>query len=333
MVELQFDLNIPVADYIRRDVSRKHSGREDNQLKIGIVTPATDESKYLEDAIASIRHESDVEIEHIIVYDGSDDFATSIRERYPNIRLVGGEGRGACAAAILGFEKIDGDFLIQLNSDDRLGPGCIDMLVEKAASRPDVQIWTGGTVLFETDSADDERLARCVERQEEIAFNLPNLLDDLPSFTARFCHRSMYEAIGGLDMKFIHCNDRELMVRALIADMTEAPLGCIVSEMRIHPGSKTLSATESGVPEFMLNHLELADLWLGCKGLPAPLRRVFKIWRARELLRLVLYELRSLHLAAAFTRICRETFKCPTWIAMAPTIFAAVRRRRRTALS
>jgi len=308
------------------------------KLKIAIVTPVTDGSKYLDEAIASIVDAGGteitrgglIEIVHVVVHDGSDQFAQSIKMRYPQIRLVRGEGRGACAAAILGFSLIDADFFIQVNSDDRLGPGCLDILAEKAAARPDIQIWTGGTVIFETDETTDLNPVRALERPEDIAFTLTNLLDDLPCFTARFCHRSLYEAIGGLDQKFIHCNDRELMVRAFMANISEATLGCVVSEMRIHDGSKTLGTSSSDVPEFMLNHLELADLWLGCAGLPAPIRRMFKAWRARELLRGIIYEVRSLHLLSALGMIWCETRRFPLWPVLSLSAFAAVRRRRRT---
>lgn len=298
-------------------------------MKIGIVTPAIDSSIYIGEAIASVRRDQGAETEHVIVHDGSDSFADQIMECYPWVRIIPGKGQGACAAAILGFQSVDADFLIQLNSDDRLGPDCIGRLLACAEDRPDVRIWTGGTELFRHLPSGEEQLVRRINKRDETAFNLANLLDDLPSYTARFCHRSMYETIGGLDMKYVHCNDRELMVRAFMAGITEAPLDCITSQMRMHDDSVTLGGGKNAVPAFFACHLALADYWLNYDEVPAAVRRIFKVWRAREILRLASCESRVCGPRAALQTLFREIKRCPSWPFLAVTALGARRRRHR----
>lgn len=298
-------------------------------MKIGIVTPAIDSSIYIDEAISSVRRDHGAEIEHVIVLDGSDAFAGRIMERYPWVRIVHGQGQGACAAAILGFQSVDADFLIQLNSDDRLGTDCIGRLVTCAEERPDIQIWTGGTEIFRCLPSGEEKVVRRIAKREETAFNLANLLDDLPSYTARFCHRSMYEAIGSLDMKYIHCNDRELMVRAFMAGISEAPLDCITSQMRMHDDSVTLGGGRDGVPAFLACHLVLADHWLNRDVLTGSTRRMFNAWRAREVLRLASSQNRVLGLRAALQTLFRETARQPFWPFLAMTALGARTRRHR----
>ncbi|MEA2989659.1 MAG: hypothetical protein QOG83_2370 [Alphaproteobacteria bacterium] len=299
-------------------------------LKVAVITPTIDRAEFLPEAIASVPHDDGVEIEHVMIHDGSDAFVSSVQERFPHVRVLRGEDRGAGAAVTRGLQSAAADFYIELNSDDRLVPGCFARLAERVRARPDILIWTGGTRVFMTGNDGREVELRRLQSASDTALTLPNVLDDLPLVHARFFHRSVFDRIGYFSPQFEQCSDREFMIRAVMAGIPEAPLDHMVSEFRVHEGSQTTRSTRGRVPAYMAEHCRVADSWLARRDLPPGRRRSFANWRARELLRLLCYQLMAGSLPQAAKTFGVETFKHPTWPLRALTFVAAMRRRART---
>jgi GT2 family glycosyltransferase len=300
------------------------------KLKIAVITPTIDRAEFLAEAVASVPCAEGVEVEHVVVHDGSDAFARTVEERFPHVRIMRGENRGPGAAVTLGFRSAQADFYIELNSDDLLAGGCFTRLAECVATRPDILIWTGGARFFRTDGDGRKVELRRVASASETALELANVLDDLPLVHARFFHRSVFEQIGYFSPQFEECSDREFMIRAAMAGVTEAPLEHIVSEFRVHEGSQTTSQIRGRVPAYMAAHVRLADHWLSRPDLPPEHRASFANWRAREFVRFAFYQLKAGALAEAATMLGRETLRHPSWPFRALTIVAALKRRSRT---
>jgi glycosyltransferase involved in cell wall biosynthesis len=298
-------------------------------MRVSIVTPTIDPDRFIDEAIASVPRVAACEIEHIVVHDLDEAFTPILKARYPHLIVLKGEGAGAAAATALGVDAASGDFIIQLNSDDRLAPKALDRLVECAAMRPDIRIWTGELRVFCQGHDGAEVTIRYIAGAEATAFTLENLMDDLPLLTARFCHRSVFAEIGNFDTNFSESNDREFLIRAYMHGVREAPLGVLVSEMRQHEQSHTMMLRRDVVPPYLNDHLRIADKWLAA-DLPPALRRKFLAWRARELLRLAFYQASAKQLGAALNTLGSETIRDPMWILRVPSSLSAWRRRRRS---
>lgn len=298
--------------------------------KITIVTPALDASRYLEEAITSVpRHESD-DVEHIVVYDGVGRIAGELREKYRWLHIVQGPARGATAATAKAIALSSGDFIFQLNSDDRMLPGSISALVSAASRRPDVEIWTGGTRIFKQAPDGREQTVRTLDDDEMTALTLLNVLDDLPLMTARFVRRSLYERVGGIDERFSACSDREFAIRTILAGAVEAPLKVRVSELRLHDESYTIRRPGQWVPTYLTQHIKIAVHHMSDKGLPERVRAEFRDWHARERLRKIYYEIRARKFADAAATV-RDAFSCDRqWVLRLQSTAAMLRRRRRT---
>lgn len=299
-------------------------------MRISIITPTNDDASYVEEAIASVPCWQEGEVEHIVVHDGHEAFATALQARHPRLKVLKGPGRGPTPAIAQGFAAATGDFLIELNSDDRLAKGSFDALQRSATARPDVRIWTGGTRIFRSETNGHEITLRTIRSPNVTSIALANLFDDLPLVNARFIHRSVVAEIGNLDPRFPESSDREFMIRAAVAGVSEAPLGIIISELREHAGSHTMHRKPGIVPPYIKEHLRIADMWLSRSDLSAAKRRAFRNWRAREALRLFVYELRAGKWLAAAQDVAAAVALDPAWGLRIATTASAWRRRRRS---
>jgi hypothetical protein len=299
-------------------------------MRISIITPTNDEASFVDEAIASVPCWPAGEVEHIVVHDGREAFAAALQARHPSLKILKGPGRGPTPAIVQGFAAATGDFLIELNSDDRLTKDAFDALQKSAAAKPDIRLWTGGTRIFRTEANGREVALRTIRSPHVTSVTLANLFDDLPLVNARFIHRSVFAEIGNMDPRFPESCDREFMIRAAVAGVGDAPLGIIVSELREHAGSHTMHRSRGAIPPYLKEHLRVADMWLSRSDLSAANRRAFRNWRAREALRLLVYELRAGSWREAAQDFAAAVTLDPAWGLRIATTPSAWRRRRRS---
>jgi GT2 family glycosyltransferase len=298
-------------------------------MLVSVITPTIDSAVFVDEAILSIPRNEGAKIEHIIVHDGSDAFGASLETRHQGLTILRGPNRGPTAAVEVGIRAASGEFLLWLNSDDKLLPGSIARLVACATARPDILVWTGGTRIVSYIGTDQGKVARIVARPDTTALTLPNILDDLPLLTARFCHRSVFERVGNVDPRFSQCSDREFLIRVAIAGIADAPLGTMISELRMHEGSLTIHRKKHWVPPYLAEHMAIADAWSGRSTLTRSKKALFRRWRARELFRLAIALCRAGKTTEALSLIAREVVRDPRLILRVTTSYAAWRRRRR----
>lgn len=300
-------------------------------MRISIFTPTIDSSSaYVDEAIRSVERPPGIEVEHIIVHDGSAAFTDGLLARYPFLKITHGPGKGATPAIQLGYAAATGDFIIELNSDDRLAAGSLARLAECTRAHPDIRIWTGGLRIFRTGPDGNEKTLRLVVGRSMTELNFRNVLDDLPLCNTRFFHRSAIEELGGINTDFPDSSDRELALHALLARIPEDYLGIVVGEMRAHEGSRTLHHGTASIPPYIAEHMRMADLWLARPDIPSVDRAELKSWRARETLRLAAYTWRLGMRRQAIGHIVHAISDDPVWPLRALSSIEAWRRRHRT---
>jgi glycosyltransferase involved in cell wall biosynthesis len=300
-------------------------------MRLSICTPTIDSSAaYIDEAIRSVRAPPGVEIEHIIVHDGSEAFVQGLAAKYPHLQILRGPGRGPTPAIAAGIAAATGDFLFCLNSDDRLTGQALDALHRAATGQPGVEIWTGGTRIFRMTGDDEEETVRMLASPRATSASLANAMDDLPLLTARFIRRSVYARVGNMDFRFPESSDREFLIRVCVAGVREASLGVTVSELRQHQGSHTMSRQRGIVWPYLAEHVKIADAWLMRPDLPRSTARLFRSWRAREVLRMVYYQVRSQQWSEAWQSIGDALTADPLWALRAGSALRAWLRRRRS---
>lgn len=100
--------------------------------KISIITPNYNQCTFLEETIKSVIHQGYSNLEYIIIDGGSTDGSKDIIQKYdPFIFFwVSEADRGQANAINKGFDKMTGDIIAWLNSDDILLPGALFQVAE-----------------------------------------------------------------------------------------------------------------------------------------------------------------------------------------------------------
>lgn len=105
---------------------------EEKQSQISVIVPVHNGESYLEKCIESIIAQKEVNLEILVVNDGSTDDTASVCERlaarYDNLQIITLPDLGVSAARNHGLEQAKGDYITFVDADDRLRPGTLSLL-------------------------------------------------------------------------------------------------------------------------------------------------------------------------------------------------------------
>ena len=103
---------------------------------ISVIVPVYRAEKYLKECIESILSQTYQNIELILVDDGSTDTSPSICDAYAaddeRVRVFHKENGGVSSARNLGLEKARGEYIVFVDSDDKVYPTLIERLISCA---------------------------------------------------------------------------------------------------------------------------------------------------------------------------------------------------------
>jgi hypothetical protein len=116
---------------------------------VSVIIPCRNQGAFLADAIESALAQTHSPVEVIVVDDGSTDHTASVAQRYPSARYLCQPTSGAAAARSAGLRESRGDFLIFLDSDDRLLPDAVHVGLEALHTQPDWAFVTGHVRLID----------------------------------------------------------------------------------------------------------------------------------------------------------------------------------------
>lgn len=187
--------------------------------RVTIVTPTKNRRILLEQAIASVRAQTFIEWQHLIVDDGSDDDTAEMVAKYaqadPRIVLVprAGHRTGANVCRNQGIKAAQGEFIVFLDSDDLLSPRCLSQRVDIISRNADCDFVTFQSAPFVDQPEDLKRV-----------FDADLIGDDLCRFlyfeapwiiSAPIWRKLSLEKLGLFDETLLSWQDIELHVRAL----------------------------------------------------------------------------------------------------------------------
>ena len=99
---------------------------------LSIIVPAYNAEKYLDDCITSIDPKCHLEVEIILVDDGSTDSTPQICDRlageHENLKVIHRENGGSPSARNTGCVRAEGDWVWFVDSDDVIAPYALDVL-------------------------------------------------------------------------------------------------------------------------------------------------------------------------------------------------------------
>ncbi len=201
---------------------------------ISVVVVNWNRRQLLKSCLESLRGQSGVEFEVIVVDNGSIDGSAEMvysewtGSREFHVRLIRNRrNRGFCAATNQGIAASRGEYVALLNNDAEAGPGWLRALQGAVAERPDVGMAASKILVYEDprriDKAghlifpDGQNRGR---GSGEIDTGQYDHMEETlwPDGCAALYRKSMLEQIGGFDEDFFaYADDAELGLRARIA--------------------------------------------------------------------------------------------------------------------
>jgi glycosyltransferase involved in cell wall biosynthesis len=165
---------------------------------VSVVIPCFGQAHYLGEAIESVLDQTYPHLEILVVDDGSPDNASAIASRYPGVRCVPSDGRGASAARNVGVRSTNGDFLVFLDADDRLLPGAVETGLRILGEHQECACAIGAYRRISDDGEPLNTHAQPPVRREQYA---QLMRDNWAGFPGRAIYRrSLFEHVKGFDV-------------------------------------------------------------------------------------------------------------------------------------
>lgn len=214
-------------------------------LKLSVILPVYDRANMVAAAIRSVLAQQDVNVELVVIDDGSTDRLAKTLEpfmHHPMFQFLRQEHTGAPAARNRGVAASSGDVVVYLDSDNVMYPGYLKAVADAYAAAPDAQcafaamLWDEGhSVHLRHDTFDWEKLLAG-------SINL-----DLNCFSHR---RSLWDKLGGFDETLTKHADYDLALRytKFHAPIRINAVSAHYNQRRDYP---RLSHSEPSLPNFL----------------------------------------------------------------------------------
>jgi glycosyltransferase involved in cell wall biosynthesis len=194
-------------------------------MKFSVVTPSLNQGQFIRDCIESVRAQSGVAWEHIVIDGCSRDGTLEILKSQPHLQWVSEPDKGQSDAINKGFRQATGDWVMWLNADDYLLPDALRKVAAHAEAHPEADVIYG--------DCDFVRDGVVVHRKREGDFDYNMLLFYgcyIPSTGATYYHRRVVDAGYLLDTDCKVVMDYEYYLRLADAGFKfrhlPAPLAC-----------------------------------------------------------------------------------------------------------
>ena len=161
-------------------------------MKLSIVIPVYNTAEYLSACLDSVIYPELRDYEIIIVNDGSTDNSLSIAQSYVDkhpelIRLINKTNGGLGDARNAAVEPAKGDFLLFLDSDDKLCPDAVPEILEELTDDRDIVFYD--IQPFTPDGVLLEKMVGCKKQGPVSLEDFPELLMEYPSGCNKICRK------------------------------------------------------------------------------------------------------------------------------------------------
>lgn len=222
---------------------------------IAMVTPSYQQAEFLKATITSVLNEGYPKLQYAVLDGGSTDGSAEVIQQFVGqlAYSVSQPDKGQVYAIHDGFEKVSGDIMAYLNSDDLLMPGCLRFVGEYFATHPEVDVVYGHRVII------DESGQECGRWTLPPHFPEGNLRSDFIPQETLFWRTEFYEKIGGIDRSFSFAMDWDLILRFEKAGARMVRLPFFMGCFRVHSQQKS-SALLSSVGHAEIGRLRVREL-------------------------------------------------------------------------
>lgn len=247
-------------------------------MKFSIVTPSFNQGRFIRDCIESVRAQTEVDWEHIVVDAGSTDETLAVLREYPHLKWTSEPDRGQSDGINKGFLRATGEWVMWLNADDYLLPGALAKVAAAATRWPHLDVLYGECVFVDKDKRPLRR-----KRDHRFDFGVLVFYGCYIASTATFLRRRIIEAGELLDVNYRVCMDFEYYVRLAMRGYRFGYLPELLAAFRWHETniSSTFQARRRAERlQVQRNYLrQIRREWLGREWMLDALARIYQAKR------------------------------------------------------
>jgi glycosyltransferase involved in cell wall biosynthesis len=211
--------------------------------KVSVVIPCYNQARFLGEALQSVLCQGYPDLEIIVVDDGSKDSTEEIASGYTKadtrVRVIRQENRGLAAARNRGLSEAGGEYVVFLDSDDRLVSEALEVGVRELEAHPGCAFVSGICRKITADGSVVPGWEQLRVRDDPYL----ELLRSCPVYVpAVMYRRSVFDAVGAFDTSYKAAEDYDLYYRIL----ERFPVYChdtLVAEIRRHEANMTRNRT------------------------------------------------------------------------------------------
>jgi glycosyltransferase involved in cell wall biosynthesis len=225
------------------DDSRPFSGSRPEGCKVSVVIPCYNQARFLGEAIDSVLSQGYTDLEIIVVDDGSKDGPEEVASRYaredPRVRFIRQENRGLAAARNRGLAEARGEYVVFLDSDDRLVLEALEVGVRELEAHPESAFVSGICRKITADGSIVSGWEQFRVRDDPYL----ELLRSCPVYVPAVMYRRwVFDVVGDFDISYKAAEDYDLYYRIL----ERFPIYChdtLIAEIRRHEANMTRDRT------------------------------------------------------------------------------------------
>lgn len=207
-----------------------------NAKRIGVITPVYNGERYIEQTIKSVLEAiKDLDVEYVIVNDGSTDRTLSIIEKYrEQVIIVNQQNLGESAAVNSGLIKSSADYVVIVNADDPiLSQEIFEGVETHFDSNPDLVAWYPDWIMIDSKG----QVLSTIQTEEYSDESLIGRFRCLPG-PGVFLRKSAALSVGGRSTSWRYVSDYDLWLRmSRIGRLERRPR--VLAQWRCHDEAKS----------------------------------------------------------------------------------------------
>jgi glycosyltransferase involved in cell wall biosynthesis len=191
---------------------------------VSVVIPHFNRAALLAQTVNSVRASSFAQYEILVVDDGSEPSPRADIERLAgeDLRILDRDGKkGPSRSRNIGAHAARSEYLIFLDSDDLVGPWCLEQRFRTTEEFPANDLWIFPVLLFEEKPGDKSILWNAMGESENDALRF--VQSDAPWHTSSpIWRRDTFLQLGGFNENVVYGDDADLHLRAVLAGLSIA---------------------------------------------------------------------------------------------------------------
>lgn len=248
--------------------------------QVSVVVACHNAERWLSESLTSVLNEIDVDLELIVVDDGSTDttaaLAAEAADGDSRCRVLSKCHSGLADSLNFGIRESRGEWIARLDADDVSLPGRLLSQLEVSRNVGDSLALVGGGCIEIDEHAQTLQTHSYPSDDAELRFNLTHMRKFFPHSTAMY-RRSAFDKVGGYRSRFTRSQDKDLWLRLGQVGTYGAVIHPVIL-LRTHPNQ--ISHQSGGHDQVLMGHAAMLSYYLTTSGSPDPVELDEEQWLA-----------------------------------------------------